>query len=71
MQLMKFFKDHQKHFPALWILVQQAASRHVDEVGCEGSLDFQVMSLPLGVHDLGYMIMNVLQCYQALYKTCV
>ena len=50
MQLMKFFKEHQKLFPTLWILVQKEASRRVvDEVGCERFLDFQVMSLPLGV----------------------
>ena len=70
MQLMKFFKEHQKLFPTLWILVQKKAScRVVDEVGCERFLDFQAMSLLLGVHGLGYVIMNVLQCYKTLNKT--
>jgi hypothetical protein len=35
MQLLKFFCDHQKPFPTLWILVQKEASRRLVEVGCE------------------------------------
>ncbi len=35
MQLLKFFADHQKSFPTLWILVQKDASRCVVEVRCE------------------------------------
>jgi hypothetical protein len=35
MQLLKFFADHQKSFPTLWILVQKEASHRVVEVGCE------------------------------------
>jgi hypothetical protein len=35
MQLLKFFADHQKSFPTLWVLVQKKASRRVVKVGCE------------------------------------
>jgi hypothetical protein len=35
MQLLKFFGNHQKPFPTLWILVQKEASRRLVEVGCE------------------------------------
>jgi hypothetical protein len=35
MQLLKFFADHQKSFPTLWILVQKEASCCVVEIGCE------------------------------------
>jgi hypothetical protein len=32
-QLLKFFANHQKPFPMLWILVQKEISRQVEEVG--------------------------------------
>jgi hypothetical protein len=35
MQLLKFFADHKKSFPTLWVLVQKEASRRVVEVGCK------------------------------------
>ena len=33
--LVKFFEDHKKIFPTLWIVVQRESSRRVVEVGCE------------------------------------
>jgi hypothetical protein len=35
MQLLKFFADHHKSFPTLWILMQKEASHCVVEVRCE------------------------------------
>ena len=35
MNILRFFNDHQKIFPILWIVVQCNASRRVVEVGCE------------------------------------
>jgi hypothetical protein len=56
MQLLKFFADHQKSFPTLWILVQKEASRRVVEVGCERFFELSgYVSLPRctrhGVHN--------------------
>ena len=34
-QILRFFLDHKKLFPNLWILAQKEASRRVVEVGCE------------------------------------
>ena len=35
MDVLKFFEDHKKFFPTLWIIVQHEATRQVVEVGCE------------------------------------
>jgi hypothetical protein len=35
MEVIKFFEDHKKFFPTLWIIVQREAARRVVEVGCE------------------------------------
>jgi hypothetical protein len=35
MDVLKFFEDHKKFFPTLWIIVQHEADRQVVEVGCE------------------------------------
>ena len=34
-ELVRWFGDHIKHFPTMWIVVQCEASRRVVEVGCE------------------------------------
>ncbi len=31
----RFFSDHSKVFPTLWMIPQRESSRHVVEVGCE------------------------------------
>jgi hypothetical protein len=33
--VLKFFEEHKKYFPTLWIIVQREAARRVVEVGCE------------------------------------
>ncbi len=33
--MLKFFEEHKKYFPTLWIIVQHEAARQVVEVGCE------------------------------------
>ncbi len=33
--VVRFFSDHSKVFPTLWIIAQWESSRHVVEVGCE------------------------------------
>jgi hypothetical protein len=33
--MIKFFEEHKKCFPTLWIIVQREAARRVVEVGCE------------------------------------
>jgi hypothetical protein len=35
MDVLKFFEDHKKYFPTLWIIAQREAARRVVEVGCE------------------------------------
>jgi hypothetical protein len=35
MDVLKFFEDHKKYFPTLWIIAQCEAARRVVEVGCE------------------------------------
>jgi hypothetical protein len=35
MDVLKFFEEHKKYFPTLWIIVQRQAARRVVEVGCE------------------------------------
>ncbi len=35
MDVLKFFEDHKKFFPTLWIVVQREAARQVVEVSCE------------------------------------
>jgi hypothetical protein len=35
MDVLKFFQDHTKRFPNLWIIVQREAARRTVEVGCE------------------------------------
>ncbi len=35
MDVLKFFEEHKKYFPTLWIIVQHQAARQVVEVGCE------------------------------------
>jgi hypothetical protein len=35
MDVLKFFKEHKKYFPTLWIIVQHEAAGQVVEVGCE------------------------------------
>jgi hypothetical protein len=35
MDVLKFFEEHKKYFPTLWIIVQREAARRVVEVGCE------------------------------------
>ncbi len=35
MDVLKFFEDHKKYFPTLWIIAQREAVRRVIEVGCE------------------------------------
>ena len=35
MDVLKFFEEHKKYFPTLWIIVQREAARQVVEVGCE------------------------------------
>jgi hypothetical protein len=35
MDMLKFFEEHMKYFPTLWIIVQRQAERQVVEVGCE------------------------------------
>ena len=33
--LVRFFSDHSKVFPTLWVIAQKESSRRVVEVGCE------------------------------------
>jgi hypothetical protein len=35
MDVLKFFEEHKKYFPTLWIIAQHEATRRVVEVGCE------------------------------------
>ncbi len=35
MDVLKFFEEHKKYFPTLWIIVQREVARQVVEVGCE------------------------------------
>ena len=35
MDVLKFFEDHKKCFPTLWVIAQREAARRVVEVGCE------------------------------------
>ena len=35
MDVLKFFEDHKKYFPTLWIIAHREAARRVVEVGCE------------------------------------
>jgi hypothetical protein len=35
MDVLKFFEEHKKYFPTLWIIVQREAARQVVEIGCE------------------------------------
>jgi hypothetical protein len=35
MDVLKFFEEHKKYFPTLWIIAQREAARRVVEVGCE------------------------------------
>jgi hypothetical protein len=48
MQLLKFFSNHQKPFPMLWILVQKEASRRLVEVGREWLCLFTSTHTPWG-----------------------
>ena len=34
MDVLKFFEEHKKHFPTLWIIAQREVARQVVEVGC-------------------------------------
>jgi hypothetical protein len=35
MDVLKFFEEHKKYFPTLWIIAQHEVARQVVEVGCE------------------------------------
>ncbi len=35
MDVLKFFEEHKKYFPTLWIIAQREVARQVVEVGCE------------------------------------
>ncbi len=35
MDMLKFFEEHKKYFPTLWILAQHEVAWRVVEVGCE------------------------------------
>jgi hypothetical protein len=35
MEVLKFFEEHKKYFPTLWIIAQHEAAQRVVEVGCE------------------------------------
>ncbi len=35
MDVLKFFEEHKKHFPTLWIIAQHEVAQQVVEVGCE------------------------------------
>jgi hypothetical protein len=40
LDVLKFFEDHKKFFPTLWMIVQCEAARGAAEVGCEHFFDF-------------------------------